>query len=680
MRFIYLYSLISFISLISLCFHSFGQEDFGCPEITNKKALKVFNKSVSLEGYKSKESYDLLLEVVEIEPDFAEAWYMLAEINREKAEKSNSPFEDRKQTNLKRALNYYLKVSEICPAFNYYYSYFYIGTHYFNNNEYPLASDYLTKYIQNNTINKSEIDLAKSMLEEMSSYLDLINNPVPFNPQPLKGVSTSSDEFLPLISPDGELVFFVHRFQDYDKETTIQKQVEHFTISKRISEELGYEIYTEGESMPEPFNKGRNQGAASITIDNKHIYMTICDVTSINGMAYNNCDIFSSDNEYGSWTDFKNLGPNVNLNNSWESQPSISADGKTLYFTSIRDGNIGISEENPTSDLYMSALDENNNWGKAVNLGPVINTPGNEKSPFLHSDSKTLYFSSDGRRGVGGYDIYYSRQLENNLWGEPKNIGFPINTAEDELGFVVSTDGKKAYFSSNKLDGKGGWDIYSFDLYQDARPENVKLYKGEIKNETGDDFEGTSLEVRSAETGRMTEGIIDKITGKFAVAVTYDAEEEFIMIVKKEGYAFTSLYIRPEKDEEIILEDNLEFDIKPIEVGVTVKLNNILFDTNSDQFDAASHVVLNRFIDFLNDNPGVKIALHGHTDNVGSYESNIDLSKRRAAAVEKYLSDNGIKPERMTSKGFGETVPVATNDTPEGKALNRRTEFVIIEK
>ena len=670
--------IVFVLSAISLSV--FAQDDFGCDELSNRKAQKKFDKAMSLPKYQKKETYNLLLEVVKLEPEFAEAWYILADMNRAKAENSSNDISNSKQKFLKRAYNYYEKVTETCPAFDYYYSYFFLGKYHFQRKEYDKAQSYLNKFISNNSTSKKDIEEAKTMLDKMQAYLDLIHTPVPFNPMPLKGVSTKEDEYLPLVSPDGSLLFFVHRFHDYDKYTTIQKQHELFTISRKLDDEDGYLVYSKGQKMPEPFNQGQNQGAAAITIDNNHIYMTICTFTSANNSAYNNCDIYSSDYEDGYWTEFRNLGPNINRDNTWESQPTISADGNTLFFASIRKENIGFDYYNQSADIYMSQRDSEGNWQKAVNLGPVINSAGDDKSPFLHSDSKTLYFASNGHGGVGGYDIFYSKKLDSINWSEPKNIGYPINTEKDELGFIVSTDGKTAYFSSNNMKGVGGWDIYSFDLYKEARPEKVMFVKGQLNDDMGEAITNADVELRSANTGRSSSGLVDKITGHFAVAVSYEEDEEFIMIVKKSGYAFTSRYLKPEFEDEVELFDSLEIELDPVEVGVTVKLHNILFETNSAEFDDASRIVLDNFVDFLKDNPTIKIAIQGHTDDVGTAADNLSLSRRRADAVKDYLAKKGIAADRMTSKGFGESMPVANNETEEGRALNRRTEFVITSK
>jgi len=320
-------------------------------------------------------------------------------------------------------------------------------------------------------------------------------------------------------------------------------------------------------------------------------------------------------------------------------------------------------------------------WKPSVNIGDVINTTGNEKSPFIHSDSQTLYFSSDSHDGIGGYDIYYSKMNPDGTWSEPKNIGYPINTEGDEIGFIVSTFGNKAYFSSNKLQDSEGWDSYSFDLYEDARPKEVAIFKGDIKDEQGIPIEDAKLEVKEVKTNRITEGMVDKMTGKYAVALPVTKpEDEFIMTVKKKDYAFTSEYIKA-KEIKKIEPVKVDFEVKPVEVGTTVKLNNIYFASSSAVFEKSSLVVLDNFLEYLNENPNIKLSIHGHTDNVGDDNSNQTLSEQRAKAVAEYLILMGLDNSRIVSThGYGETKPVATNDTEEGRALNRRTEFVIEAK
>ena len=670
----------SLIISISIFFNlsTYAQYSHDCEEIDNRKAVKLYKKAIDLPEYKQAETYELLLEAIKIEPDYFDAYYVLGEINYFKAKRTskavNIQIAKKSRTHFTRAEKYFLKVTELCPSFNKFHSYYFLGEYYFYLKKRELSAKFLNKFIENNTRSKKDLGKAKEMLKDVETYLDLINNPVPFNPVKVAGVSSEYDEYLPLISPDGELVFFTKKYRKKPIGELTEREFEEFTFSERLNNDgVRAEQFSEGKKMPFPFNTGANQGGVTISIDNNHLFVTICNFVQVNGQPYNNCDIYTSDYENGEWTNLRKLSKNVNGRTTWEGQPTITANGKKLYFASARPGGYG------GIDIYQAEMDENGNWTKVQNLGPTVNTEGNEKSPFIHSDSQTLYFSSDGLIGLGGFDIFYVKYLGDGNWSEPKNIGYPINTEDDDLGFVVSTDGRNAYFSSNKFSGHGGWDIYSFELYEEAKPEKVLFVKGQLFDAEGNELSDASLELKSAKTKKVTEGMVDKISGKYAVAVPVEENEEFLMTVRKNEYAFSSQFINPE-EEDFSEPVSIDLEVKPIEVGTTVKINNIHFATNSYELNETSKFILDNFLEFLNENSSIKIEIHGHTDNVGNDEENLILSKNRAKTVSDYLVEHGINSSRLSSKGFGENSPIASNETEEGKALNRRTEFVIIEK
>lgn len=650
----------------------FSQNE-NCPE-PSKKAQKLFNQA--LESFNKQNpslGYKFLIEATREDENFAKAYLMLADINIDKYKTSRSGTSALQYLN--NAINYYIKVANICPSLQNYRACYEAAYYLYQNKDYDKAHIYVEKFIQNqkNSPYKNE---AENIKKHIDTYFQLKNNPVPFNPKKVEDICTDNDEFLPLITPDDEYMLYTQRIRKTD-DVGFQRTYDIFTIATRDASS-NKEKFINSTPMPSPFNekKDNNQGAVSITIDNNHLYLTICE-----GI---NCDIYVSDNVDGQWTPPRNIGGSINGRRSWESQPSISSDGKMLFFASIRPGNIGFDINDTTtytSDIWMSVQDENGNWMPAKNLGPIINTPGNEKTPFIHSDSKTLYFSSDGHYGLGGYDIYYSKMLPNGKWSEPKNIGYPINTENDEIGFIVSTSGKRAYFASNKLSDSKGYDIYTFELPEEARPEKVVFYKGQVKDEQGNPLEDAKVVVKNITEQRTTEALVDKMTGKYAVVIPIEKpNDEFLLMVKKKDYAFTSNYF---KADEITTNKPMEvnFEVKPIEVGKTVKINNIYFATNSAVFEKSSLVVLDNFLEFLNENPTVCIEIHGHTDNVGDEASNKVLSEKRAKAVAEYLILNGLDPKRIVATyGFGESKPVASNDTEAGRALNRRTEFKIVKK
>lgn len=661
---------------------------YPCGLKIGKKAVKLYEEALRTLKFDRDEGYALLMDAVDKDNNFVDAWFKLAEINMRKAENlkkeaDNNYIHEMLNTFTKAEQNY-LKVIEVCPEFEKYIAYFILGNYYYNNeSNCSKAKDYFVEFIKNNDESHPDFKRALKLLKSCTELERILNNPVPFDPRPVDGLCSVEDEYLPLISPDGSLAFYTHRFARLNKLMNSANYTEEFTVSEKVDDPAGTEKYVKGTPMPAPFNAGRNQGGVAISIDNNHIFITICEMSEVKKKPYNNCDIYQSDFVNGKWTPLKNLGPNVNGPDSWESQPSLSSDGKTLYFATIRKGNTGYHDDNQTADIWKSEQQPNGTWGKAENLGAVINTPGDEKSPFIHTDSQTLYFSSNGLMGLGAYDIFFSKMNTDRTWVEPKNIGFPINGEGDDLGFIVSTDGKKAYFSSNRLKGPGGYDIFSFELYAEARPKKVTIVKGDLKDEKGNGVQNAKVELKNTKTNKIQEAVVDKISGKYAIAITLDdsKKDEFLMVVKKDGYAFTSEYIKPYEDEKKFEKTvTVDFEVKEVKVGETVKLNNIMFASNSASFDDASRIVLNNFAEFLEENPKIQIAIHGHTDNVGSPSSNMKLSDDRAKSVYDYLRVSGINESRMTFQGFGQTKPVATNETSEGRALNRRTEFTITAK
>lgn len=417
-----------------------------------------------------------------------------------------------------------------------------------------------------------------------------------------------------------------------------------------------------GEPLEYPFNKqaSGNEGGPAISLDNLHLYFTV----NVKG----NFDIYASDFSPKGWSEPASIGA-PNDPKLWDSQPSIAPDNRTLYFASFRDS------VSLTSDIYKS-IKKNGVWTSPVLVGSEINTSKNEKSPFIHPDGKTLYFSSDGLPGMGGYDIFMCKLDSKGNWGKPVNLGYPINTDADEVGFFVSTDGHSGYFASNKF-GTGGYDIYSFPLYEKARPEKVFLFKGLLKNDDDDIPDGARLEVKNITSKQVTQIDYDSITGMYAGVL--ESNSEYILTVKKDGYAFNSKVLSA-SDSAAAKPMHIDFEIKKMKEGGSYNLNDILFAKESFELNNVSREVIKDFAEFLKSNPTTKVAINGHTDNDGNPQDNLILSKNRAKAVYNYLISLGIEPSRLTHEGFGQTKPLSPNNSQSGKALNRRTEFVILKK
>lgn len=681
----------------------FSQSENPCPEVDDKGAIQLFEKGTDRKKYEKEERMKFLKQAIEMEENYVEALYSLVdEIIR------LAKFQE---TSYKSAEKYLLKIVQLCPEYNPT-VYFYLGSISYSNKNYEEAQKHFSKYIKmvekiketeepvtdkkNKKIRKlytdEDFELADKVLKRAKENADMFGHPVPFNPVCVNDVSTNFDEYLAIISPDNELMFYTRKSIKKIIGAMVgggskEVEIEQFSQSNRTGES-----FDKGVAMPHPFNAGDNFGGATITPDNKHLFITAC---KKNSKGYMNCDIFSSDfviekkvakkkedmwlnindtNTQGRWTALKNLGENINTIDGWEAQPSISSDGKTLYFATFRAESKGL-------DIYKSERNAAGEWGVAERMGVEINTDKNEKTPFIHSDSQTLYFSSDGHNSIGGYDIYYTRATdEKENWQAPKNLGYPINTEEDEVGFFVSMDGKLGYFASNAIKGKckGGYDIFAFDLYQEARPDQVLLIKGEVKDDKGEIVRAAKVEIKNAITKEIEEVPVDSFDGKFAAIVNIKKRGDLVLTVKKEGMTFTSKLISvdttaPKKIQKV------DMEVKPIEMGGTYKLNNINFAKTLAELTPESYHILDELIIFLASNPNIKIAIHGHTDDVSDDASNLKLSTDRANAVMQYLIEKNINKERLSYKGFGESKPLVPNTNEENRAKNRRTEFVVLE-
>ncbi len=502
------------------------------------------------------------------------------------------------------------------------------------------------------------------------------DNPVPFKPQSLGNkVNTSNAEYLPSFTADGKTLIYTVRIRGQ----------EDFYISQNVDGE-----WQEGKELTE-VNTDLNEGAQTVSADGKLIVFTACNRDE--GMG--SCDLYFSEVKNGRWTKPQNIGLPIN-SNKWESQPSLSSDGNQLFFASNRAGGRG------GNDIWMSERNDKGLWSKPVNLGKEINTGKEDQSPFIHQDGQTLYFMSKGHPGMGQHDLYYSRKEADGKWGTPVNLGYPINTKASEGALVISLDGQTAYFASDRktfgdaddstlFDSERGGetDLYSFPLYKEARPQPVTYVKAKVFDAISKKPIAASLDFMDLSTGKAHVSSKTESDGEFLV--TLPMKKNYSLNVSKEKYFFHSenfsLAEVADVNKPFILEIFLQ-PIPPSVPGATVPtttatiavepiiLRNVFFETGSAALQDISINELDRLKDLLIKNPTLRIQLNGHTDNVGSDSDNMTLSENRAKAVNDYLTNAGISASRLRYKGFGETIPIDTNDTPEGRQRNRRTEFV----
>jgi outer membrane protein OmpA-like peptidoglycan-associated protein len=644
-----------------------------CQTIDDADALKNFEKSKDRKKYNWDERKSFLEEALKAQPDWAEANLAMAKMIMTKAKA------DGNEGTYPAAIPFLKTAVDNCPKIGAE-PFYQLGAQYYLKEDYKDAVTYLQKYVDYDTDDPKLLGQnyeffsgqALEMLRWSKFYVDIKNHPHPFAPVPVKGIDTPKDEYLAIITPDNTEALYVRRVpvNQTDRVWDSQLQAEVFTMSKMQPNGE----FDKGTFMDDPFNKNPNEGAATLTIDNKHLFYTI----TKDGPDGPNTDIYTADFNDGSWTEIRSLGDKVNDPIYWDSQPSVSADGNTLYFASNRPGGVGLI------DIWMTKKGPDGEWGVPINLGPTINTPYNEKSPFIHSDSQTLYFSSDGHPGVGGYDIFYSRADATGKWKEPTNIGIPINTAGDDVGFFVSTDGKTGFFDSNvSIPGQvGGFDVYQFELYPEARPEATVIVKGDLRDEFGNPLTGpTSVEIKNVRTKEKSAGVVDTVMGSFAAAIKVSSKDDYVITVKKDSAAFNSQLISGKQDFTKVVVDAQPMNIAKLKEGSAYTIHDINFASNAAVLEPESMVVLEMFAAYLKEHPTMKIEIRGHTDNVGDDNRNMDLSNERAYAVFEALTGFGVPRSQVVSaKGYGETKPIADNATETGRAKNRRTEFVLVHQ
>jgi len=484
---------------------------------------------------------------------------------------------------------------------------------------------------------------------------------VPFSPVNMgENINSTDHEYFPSITTDGNTLLFTRNLKDAGAMAGYQ---EDFYIGKQS----GANEWEIASSMGPPINTADNEGAPSISADGQIIIYAGCNRPDGKG----SCDIYYARKVGNRWAKPINIGPPINTRN-WETQPSFSSDGKTLYFVRGTVTREGIKNQ----DIYYSQLSKDGYWGDPVSISSKINTPDREESVYIHPDNQTLYFSSNGHIGMGGLDIYMCKKQPNGEWGNPINLGYPINTNNDENSLLVSPNGEIAYFASNRQGGKGGLDLYQFDLYKEARPERLtyvigKVFDARSKKPIGATFELIDLE--TAQTVIESESNIGN--GEFLVSLT--ANKNYALNVSKNGYLFYSENFSLKEIADLSKPFQLDIPLQPIDVGMIGELKNIFFETGQFNLKEESKAELQKLVDFLTLNKTLKIELSGHTDNVGDKKMNLALSQNRAKAVYDYLIGKGIAAERLTYAGYGDTQPKVSNDTPENRAKNRRTEFKV---
>ncbi len=472
-----------------------------------------------------------------------------------------------------------------------------------------------------------------------------------FAPQNMgANINTDALEYFPSFTIDGSKMIFTRRVNSD----------EDFYESNLTNGE-----WSKSKPVPGKINTNLNEGAQNISQDGEWLIFTGCNYPEGQG----SCDLYIAyKTKSGDWTEPENMGAIINTD-FWESSPSLSPDKRNLYFSSSRSGGFG------GKDIWVTTRNSNGKWGRPVNLGPTVNTIGDEGCPFIHADNQTLYFNSNGHPGYGLTDLFLSRKKDDDTWDTAVNLGYPVNTIDDEGSLNVTADGKTAYYASDGGDTKGGLDLYSFELRDDIRAAKVLWVKGKVYDKKTNNGLPSSVELTDINSRKLISKLQTDEEGNYLV--TLPAGKDYAFNVNRKGYLFYSDNFSMKNNQpDAPLVVNIP--MQPIEAGASVVLKNIFFDSKKFELKTESITELDKVVALMTENPKLSILISGHTDNVGQAADNLLLSNNRAKTVVAYLQKNGIHTKRLSAKGIGAGKPIAENNSEAGKAKNRRTELSII--
>ncbi len=636
-----------FIFFLSCSFLSFGQKEYTTDD---KRAIKFIQKA--MEAHREKDIDDAekyANKAIGRDAEFVEAYLIMAGI-----------YFDFKR--YEEGIEMYKKGLEVDPDF-YPNAYFDLAKHEFRLMRYKDAVEHLEMLLEKEKASDMLKKQGRKMLKNARFGARAKANPVPFDPENLgPKVNSKHDEYWPSLSADEQTLVFTRRIPiDNPNPGSYSSHQEDFFITFKKDS-----AWTKAENMGPPINTPDNEGAQALSVDGKSMFFTACNRPG----DYGRCDIYYAAKKGNRWGKPYNIGAPVNTKYS-EKQPGIAPDGKTLYFASDRNGTKG------KLDIWMTQKQPNSGWSEPQNLGDNINTPGHEMSPFIHPDGQTMYFASEGHTGMGGFDLYYVKKDKDGDWGEPVNMGYPINTSGNEEGLMVNARGNLAFYSSNRDEAKG-IDLFRFELYEEARPTPVSYMKGKVYDAISFKPLGAHFELIDIETGDLVvQSESDDLNGTFLITIPVD--RDYALNVSKEGYLFYSENFSLKEASSYAEPYIMDIPLQPIREGESIVLKNIFYETDKYELKTESKAELNKVVDFLRQNPGLKIEIGGHTDSVGTEVYNKQLSENRAKGVVDYLVSQGVDSERLSYKGYGETEHRAANETEKGRAQNRRTELKVIE-
>jgi outer membrane protein OmpA-like peptidoglycan-associated protein len=634
-----------------ICVILLGIQAAGAQEYTSgsKRAVRHFEEAVEFyRNMDTERAEEELLAALKADDRFLEAYQLLAQLYLDTGR-------------LDEAVESYARTLEIDPE-GHPESYRLLASMVLRTGDYQRARGLLDRYLAFPAEQTGQRAAGEAMRDQCLYALEAMKHPVPFQPENLgDSVNSPYNEYWPSVSLDEQLLMFT---------VMLPVEGELHPSGPSVQEDFFYSLRTGGgwsmrKNAGPPLNTPDNEGAQAMTADGNLLYFTACNRKDGKG----NCDIYVAVKSGGKWTRPLNLGSPVNSRFS-EKHPTISADGRVLMFASDRPGGKG------SYDIWMSTR-AGDGWSSPVNLGDSVNTSGVEQSPFLHPDQRSLYFSSTGWRGMGQGDLFLSRRDTTGAWTRPVNLGYPINTYNDEIGLTVGPDGTEAFFASDRGEGTDT-DIFTFRLPEELRPEPVSYMAGRVYD--AGNMKGLVAVIQLIDL--ETEEVVTEVPsreGEGDYLASLPGNRDYALNVTAGGYLFYSAHF-PFRGIHSRMEPlRMDIPMERITPGKRVVMNNIFFETDSYGLKKESLAELERVVAFLRQNSDIVVEISGHTDNTGTPAHNQELSEKRAEVVLHFLAEHGIQEDRMRAVGYGDKVPVSSNDTEKGRAMNRRTELKILE-
>ncbi|MCH1582666.1 MAG: OmpA family protein [Flavobacteriales bacterium] len=673
--------LLTCLLFLGACAGALGQDDDPCRPELDSKTLKLLEKGKDKRKYDAAKRLGYLQDALDSDENAIGAQFELGLLQFSQARRQGSGFGE--------ARAHLRAVHAACPDYDAEVPYT-LGSMAFAEGQFEDALDWFDRFLRwEYFTGKPHTPRANRRVQDVEKSLPQIQFLVEFNahadspaPKVLESVASPDQEYLPALSADGTLLFFTRAGERKAKGDLVSKPFEKFTWAKRAGPSTTFDA---GVAMEDPFNRTTGYGGASISVDNRSLFLAI--KTPVSGNP-ENIDLYSArytlledtgDETVYLWSEPQPLSA-LNTPDGWESQPAVSPDGQWLYFAAVRPGTTPDTQGTPSIDILVSALGNNGEWGPAVPLPAPINTTFSDKAPYLHPDGHTLYFASNRTPGGGGYDIWVSRLDSTSgpttagAWSTPVNVGRPLNTEGDEHGLVTSADGKTAYFASRRPETRG-LDILTWELPEPVRARASVVVRGQLDVSEALGDTRIDLELRYAQS-RRAQAIDLGDDGAFAAVVDLGSKEDVLVVAKADGAAF-SAGIVIDKDEEEPALVNANLSVRSVsEANAAFEIEDIRYASGSAEIGRASLLLLDLFAEYLSET-GLSVEIGGHTDDIGSDTDNLALSEARAQAVRNYLVSAGVPAKDISAKGYGESRPRSDNDSVEGRANNRRTEFRI---